>query len=51
MVEAMSRASLAAGCDGLIIEVHNDPDKSLCDSEQTIDIETLKRIIDFKNSI
>lgn len=51
MVEAMSCASLAAGCDGLIIEVHTDPDKSLCDSEQTIDIETLKRIIEFKNRI
>ena len=51
MVEAMSKASLAAGCDGLIIEVHIDPDKSLCDSEQTIDIETLKRIVEFKNRI
>ena len=51
MVEAMSKASLAAGCDGLIIEVHTDPDKSLCDSEQTIDIETLKRIVEFKNRI
>ena len=51
MVEAMSKASLASGCDGLIIEVHTEPDNSLCDSEQTIDIETLKRIVDFKNRI
>ena len=51
MVESMSRASLAAGCDGLIIEVHTNPDESLCDSEQTIDIDTLKRIVEFKNRI
>ena len=51
MVESMSRASLASGCDGLIIEVHTNPEKSLCDSEQTIDIETLKRIVDYKNRI
>ena len=51
MVEAMSRASLASGCDGLIIEVHTNPDESLCDSEQTIDIDTLKRIVEFKNRI
>lgn len=48
MVEPMSKASLIAGADGLIIEVHTDPKSSLCDSEQTIDIETLKRIINFK---
>lgn len=51
MVESMSKASLAAGCDGLIIEVHTNPNESLCDSEQTIDIETLKRIVDFKNRL
>ena len=51
MVESMSKASLIAGSDGLIIEVHTNPEESLCDSEQTIDIETLKRIIEFKNKI
>ena len=51
MVEAMSKASLASGCDGLIIEVHTEPDNSLCDSEQTIDIETLKRIVEFKDKM
>lgn len=51
MVESMSKASLIAGADGLIIETHIDPKSSLCDSEQTIDIETLKRIIDFKEKV
>lgn len=51
IVESMSKASLVAGCDGLIIEVHTNPMISKCDSKQTIDIETLKKILDFKNKI
>ena len=51
MVESMSKAALVAGCDGLIIEVHTNPEESKCDSNQTIDIETLKKILDFKNKI
>jgi 3-deoxy-7-phosphoheptulonate synthase len=36
MVPAMAKAALAAGADGLIIEVHNDPEAALCDGEQSI---------------
>ncbi|MCI8474681.1 MAG: 3-deoxy-7-phosphoheptulonate synthase [Oscillospiraceae bacterium] len=36
MVERMSLAAIAAGCDGLIIEVHNDPVHALCDGQQSI---------------
>ncbi|WP_297213005.1 3-deoxy-7-phosphoheptulonate synthase [uncultured Flavonifractor sp.] len=36
MVERMSMAALAAGADGLIIEVHNDPPHALCDGAQSI---------------
>jgi 3-deoxy-7-phosphoheptulonate synthase len=36
MVPAMSKAAIAAGADGLIIEVHNDPEHALCDGEQSI---------------
>ncbi len=35
-VRPMSIASAAAGCHGLIIEVHNDPSKALCDGPQSI---------------
>ena len=47
MVESMSKASLVAGCDGLIIETHYNPEESLCDKEQTIDLDTLDKIISF----
>ena len=36
MVPAMSKAAIAAGADGLIIEVHNNPEQALCDGEQSI---------------
>lgn len=36
MVESMSMAAIAAGADGLIIEVHNDPKHALCDGAQSI---------------
>ena len=35
-VEPMSRAAVAAGCDGLIIEVHYDPDRAVCDGAQSL---------------
>ena len=36
LVESMSLAAIAAGADGLIIEVHNDPPHALCDGAQSI---------------
>lgn len=47
MVEAMSKASLAAGADGLLIEVHYNPEESLCDKNQIIDFETLDKILEY----
>jgi 3-deoxy-7-phosphoheptulonate synthase len=35
-VAPMSRAAVAAGCDGLIIEVHHDPDSAICDGAQSL---------------
>ncbi|WP_102413017.1 3-deoxy-7-phosphoheptulonate synthase [Beduinella massiliensis] len=36
MVERLSLAAVAAGADGLIIEVHNDPARALCDGAQSL---------------
>ncbi|HMT05067.1 MAG TPA: 3-deoxy-7-phosphoheptulonate synthase [Solirubrobacterales bacterium] len=35
-VESMSLAAAAAGADGIIIEVHNEPEKAICDAAQQI---------------
>ena len=47
MVSSMSKALLAAGADGLLIEVHTHPEDSLCDSQQTINFEQLDEILQF----
>ena len=32
----MARAAVAAGADGLIVEVHQDPDRALSDGAQSL---------------
>jgi 3-deoxy-7-phosphoheptulonate synthase len=36
LVESMCRAAVAAGADGLIVEVHNDPEHALTDGAQSV---------------
>ena len=38
LIAPMSRAAVAAGADGLIIEVHPDPEHARCDGPQSLDI-------------
>ena len=45
LVPAASKAALAAGADGLMIEVHPDPLKSFSDGEQSIDIPTFDKLM------
>ncbi len=35
-VEPMSLAAVAAGADGIIVEVHNEPEKAICDAAQQL---------------
>ena len=44
-VKSMSFAATAAGVDGLIIEVHNNPEKAWCDGQQSITPEAFKDIV------
>lgn len=43
-VAPMSRAAIAAGCDGLIIEVHHDPDNAICDGAQSLYLEQYEKL-------
>jgi 3-deoxy-7-phosphoheptulonate synthase len=36
MVPTMSKAAIASGADGIMVEVHNNPQQALCDGEQSI---------------
>ena len=42
----MARAAIAAGADGLMIEVHNDPDCALCDGAQSLYPEQFNELMD-----
>ena len=38
MVAPLARAGVAAGADGVIVEVHNDPNSALCDAAQALNL-------------
>ena len=46
LVEAVSRAAVAAGADGLIIEVHPDPETALVDGGQSITPEAFAHLVE-----
>jgi 2-dehydro-3-deoxyphosphooctonate aldolase (KDO 8-P synthase) len=41
----LSRAAVAAGIDGLFMEVHPDPDKSLCDAPNSWDLKDIEPLL------
>lgn len=43
LVESMAMAATAAGADGLMIEVHNDPTRALCDGAQSLTPDQFKK--------
>ena len=45
-VPAMSRAGLAAGADGLMVEVHPDPSAAMSDGAQTLDFQEFDRLLE-----
>jgi 3-deoxy-7-phosphoheptulonate synthase len=45
LVSPMSAAAIAAGADGLIVEVHNQPAEALSDGEQSIYLDQLEKLI------
>ena len=46
LVIPMSRAAIAVGADGLIVEIHNQPEKALCDGQQALDIKQTREMLD-----
>ncbi len=45
LIEPMSKAALAAGAHGLMIEVHHDPDNASSDGAQSLNIEQFKDLM------
>ncbi len=58
MVAPLSKAAIAVGADGLMIEVHNDPENALCDGQQSITplmfkelMYTINQLADIENKV
>ena len=51
MVEPMAKAAIAVGADGLVIEVHNNPERALCDGAQALRPERFARLMGELNGI
>ena len=58
MVEPLARAAVAAGADGLLVEVHNNPKAALCDGAQSLTPEAfdalmqeIRRRVEFEGKI
>jgi 3-deoxy-7-phosphoheptulonate synthase len=45
MVPAMARAAVAAGADGLIMEVHYKPEEALCDGQQSLNLPEFSQLM------
>lgn len=45
MVPSMAKAAIAAGADGLIIEVHNDPQHAWCDGAQSLNLTDFAKLM------
>jgi 3-deoxy-7-phosphoheptulonate synthase len=45
MVAALSRAAIAAGADGLLVEMHPNPCEAWCDADQALNPEELKHLM------
>ncbi len=45
MIEPISKAAVAVGCDGLMIEVHHEPEKAFSDGPQSLKPEKFQRLM------
>lgn len=45
MVPSMAKAAIAAGADGLIIEVHYHPEEALCDGHQSLSLKEFENLM------
>ncbi len=51
MIKPLSRAAVAVGADGLIIEVHHDPENALCDGAQSLKPKKFQELMTEVNQI
>ncbi len=54
-IEPLARAAVSAGCDAVFMEVHENPDKALCDGPNTLSLESFfelaQRLVELNNLV
>lgn len=45
LVPHLARAAVACGADGLLVEIHPDPESALCDGEQSLDLPAFEQMM------
>lgn len=45
LIPSLSKAAVAVGADGLLIEVHNEPEKALCDGHQALTFNEFSELV------
>jgi 3-deoxy-7-phosphoheptulonate synthase len=45
MVNPLARAGVAVGADGLIVEVHDQPERALCDGAQALTFDQYNQLV------
>ena len=51
MVPDLAKAAVAVGADGLLIEVHSNPDNALCDGPQSLSIDQFRIMMEDLKSL
>lgn len=51
LVEPLAKAAIAVGADGLVVEVHHNPQQALCDGNQSLKPEKFSRLMTSVNRI
>lgn len=51
LVPAISRAAVAIGADGIMVEVHPNPREALCDGPQSLDLEGIRSLVAELNKV
>lgn len=51
LIEPMSLAAVAAGADGILVEVHHDPDSALCDGPQMLNLDEFASMMEKMRAI
>jgi 3-deoxy-7-phosphoheptulonate synthase len=51
MVAPLAKAGVAVGADGLLVEVHNQPERALSDGAQSLNLEQYHQMVDEVHAI